>query len=95
METVVFPLEQGGQVLVRAVTDDRYGGVVTRGGGERAEQAVATAQQTFESALGTIRVVAEGVLGQFGLELNAKAGAMVASAGASAQLRVELSWHPR
>lgn len=106
METIAFPLDGGGEVLVRVDTVDSDGGVVTRGGGGagRLERAVGT----FEAALGTIRVVADGVLGQlgglarspdevhveFGLELSAKAGAILAVAGTTAQLRVGLTWRP-
>lgn len=106
METVAFPLEVGGQVLVRVDAVDAYGGVVTRGG--RVEQAVAEAGQTFESALSTIRDVADAVLHQlarlavpphevrveFGLELTTKAAVVVASASATAQLHVALAWNP-
>jgi hypothetical protein len=107
VETVAFPLEGGGQVFVRAVeTDGPAGGVVTRG--FRSEETVAQAGQTFESAMGTIRNVADAVLHQvvglatpphevrveFALELTAKAAAVVASAAATAQLHVELAWHP-
>lgn len=106
METVAFPLEDGGQVLVRVDTPDTYGGVVTRGG--RAAEAIAEAGQTFESALSTIRDVADAVLHQlgrlavppqevqvqFGLELNAKASAILASGSAAAQLHVTLAWKP-
>jgi len=76
---------------------------VTRGG--RAEEAVAEARQSVDSALGTIRDVADAVLHQlarlavspqevrveFGLELTAKAAALVDSASATAQLRVTLA----
>ena len=104
---MAFRLEDGGQVLVRvAAVEPTYGGVVTRGG--RAEEAVAEARQSFESALGTIRDVADAVLHQlarlavspeevrveFGLELTAKAAAVVASASATAQLHVTLAWNP-
>jgi hypothetical protein len=107
VETVAFPLEDGGQVLVRvAGVEPTNGGVVTRGG--RAEEVVAEARQSFESALGTIREVADAVLHQlarlavspqevrveFGLELTAKAAALVASASATAQLHVTLAWNP-
>jgi hypothetical protein len=106
METVAFPLEGGGQVLVRVDAADPYGGVVTRGG--RAAEAVAEAGQTFESALSTIQDVAEAVLHQlarlavpphevrveFGLELTTKAAVVVASASATAQLHVALAWNP-
>jgi hypothetical protein len=106
IETVEFPLEAGGEVLVR-VQDPPAAGVVTRGGGvtERLERA----EQTFEAALGTIQVVAQGVLAQlaeltrspdeirveFGLELTAKAGAVLATAGTSAHLQVGLTWRPQ
>jgi hypothetical protein len=106
VETVAFPLDGGGQVLVRVDTVDAHGGVVTRGG--RAEAAIAEAGQTFESALGTIRDVADAVLHQlarvavpprevkveFALELSTKAAAIVASASATAQLHVTLAWNP-
>ncbi len=45
METVAFPLEGGGQVLVRVDTVDPLGGVVTRGG--RAEQVIEQPGETF------------------------------------------------
>ena len=106
METVAFPLEGGGQILVRVDSVDSQGGVVTRG--LRSEETIARAGQTFESALGTIRNVAEAVLHQlaglatppeevrveFDLELSAKAVAVVASGTATAQLHVALAWNP-
>ena len=99
---VEFPLEDGGVVLVEAA--DYHGSVVTRGGGTA--EAVARAERSFEAALGTIRTVAEAVLGQlqpltrhpdevavtFGLELTAKSGALLVAAGATAQLHVQLTW---
>ncbi len=105
METVAFPLDGGGEVLVRVDAVDPYDGVVTRG--RRADEAVAEAGQTFESALSTI-AVADAVLHQlarlavppqevrveFGLELSTKAAAVVASASATAQLHVVLAWNP-
>jgi hypothetical protein len=105
VETVVFPLEDGGVVLVR-VSESEPGGVVSRGGSvtERLERA----EQTFEAALGIIRAVAHGVLSQltelarspdevhveFGLEFTGKAGAVLATAETSTQLRVDLTWRP-
>ncbi|MFX0577979.1 CU044_2847 family protein [Nocardia nepalensis] len=105
---VSFPLEGGGEVLVHVQSAPRYGEVVTRGRQEQAADAVEKAGRYFDSALGAIRVMAEGVLGQlnelaappsevrvqFGLEFNAKAGAVIASTGAAAQLNVDLTWHP-
>jgi Trypsin-co-occurring domain 1 len=98
VEAVKFPLESGGEVLVRVDSSDQHGGVVTRGGREHIQGAIEQAGQSFESALSTIRLVAEAVLSQladvasapeevrveFGLELSAKAGAVLAAAGAGA-----------
>jgi hypothetical protein len=106
-ETVEYPLEGGGHLLVRV--DDAGGvgsSVVTRGG--RVEASLERAESTFEAALGTIEVVADGVLGklaalaqapsevrvEFGLELTARAGAILAAAGTTAQLTVGLTWRP-
>jgi hypothetical protein len=58
VETVRFPLEGGGDVLVRVDCSDQYEAVVTRGGREYIQRAVEQAGQSFESALGTIRLVA-------------------------------------
>jgi Trypsin-co-occurring domain 1 len=107
MQTVEFPLASGGQLLVRVADVDSGGSVVTRG--ERMAGPLEKAESTFEAALGTIRVVAQGVLGQlgglarspdevrveFGLELTAKAGAILAAAGTTAQLKVGLTWRPQ
>ncbi|MEV0712859.1 CU044_2847 family protein [Nocardia aurea] len=109
MSMVSFPVEGGGEVLVHVQSVPRYGEVVTRGGREQTTEAVEKAERSFGSALTVIRVMADGVLGQlsalaappadvrvqFGLEFNAKAGAIVASTGATAQLSVDLTWHPK
>jgi NTP-dependent ternary system trypsin peptidase co-occuring protein len=109
-ETVEYPLEGGGHLLVRVDDAGGVGGVgssvVTRGG--RVEASLERAESTFEAALGTIEVVADGVLGklaalaqapsevrvEFGLELTARAGAILAAAGTTAQLTVGLTWRP-
>ncbi len=106
MTTVEFPLEDGGILLVR-VDDRRSDGPVLRGGGGK--PAWERAETTFEAALGTIDVVARGVLQQltglaqtpdvvqvdFGLDLNAKAGTFLAAAGTTAHLKVALTWRQR
>jgi Trypsin-co-occurring domain 1 len=104
MDTVMFPLENGEHLLVRVQSADAdWGDVVTRGGGVGARLEVA--QSTFEAALDPIRVVALGVLERlsglehapdevkvdFGLELSAKAGAILAVSG-TANLNVSLTW---
>jgi len=104
--TVEFPSEGGGVVLVQ-VDSREVGGPILRGG--HGSGVMERAETTFEAALGTVRVVAQGVLAQlsglarqpdevhveFGLELNAKAGAILAAAGTSAQLTVGLTWRPQ
>ena len=106
MDTVEFPLESGGHLLVRVEDAVGAGGVVTRGGPVAAS--LERAESTFEAALGTIEVVAQGVLAklarlaqapsevhvEFGLELTARAGAILAAAGTTAQLKVGLTWRP-
>jgi hypothetical protein len=106
VDTVEFPLESGGRLLVRVEDVDGRGTVVTRGGRMAAQ--VEKAEGTFEAALGTIEVVAQGVLAQlarlprapnevrvdFGLELTARAGAILVAAGTTAQLKVGLTWRP-
>jgi hypothetical protein len=104
MDVVGFPLEGGGQVLVR-VEDASLGttGVVTRGG--TIDERLVEAQCTFQAALEPVRAIAEAVLErlaavdrppdeirvEFGLELSAKAGAIVTATG-SAALNVALTW---
>ncbi|MET8426297.1 CU044_2847 family protein [Nocardia sp. NPDC004860] len=88
--------------------EEQLGTVVTRGGSTLTDEVVEKAERSFDSALGAIHVVAERVVEQlrglaappavarvqFSLEFDAKAGAIVASAGATAQLQVDLTWHP-
>jgi hypothetical protein len=105
VQMVEFPLEAGGSVLVQ-VLDEQAAGPVMRG--RIGEVTIDHADRTFEMALGTVRTVAQGVLSQlkglavqpqevtveFGVELTGKTGAVLVSAGASAQLKVGLTWRP-
>lgn len=104
MQFVEFPLSDGGHVLV-GVDQGEQGspGVVTRGGS--VEGRLQEAACSFEAALDPIRAVGEGVLNrlseldrppaevrvEFGLELSAKAGAVVSASGA-ATMKVALTW---
>lgn len=102
MYVVEYPLESGGSVLVEVV--GRSPDVVTRGG--RGQQVLERAEQTFDAALGTARRVSETLVGQlreltsrpdevqveFGLQLSATAGAILAAAGTNAQLKVQMTW---
>lgn len=104
MQFTEFPLLDGGHVVVGSQqAEGEWSGVVTRGGGmeSRLQEAVCT----FEEALEPIRAVGQGVLNrisaldrppeevrvEFGLELSAKAGAIVSASG-EATLKVALTW---
>ncbi|WP_341674853.1 CU044_2847 family protein [Niveibacterium sp. SC-1] len=100
MRTVEMPLEGGGCVLFEvdeAVSDKTY-----RGAGELG----ARATESFESAIGQIKPMAdalaaqlsnlarapESVVVEFGIKVTANAGAVIAKAGGEASLKVTLSW---
>jgi hypothetical protein len=99
---VEFPLQEGGTVLVQV--DQVATGQTTRGLGNRivTEQA----RHTFEEAISRVQPAAQALIHQlrrladppdevgveFGLELNAEAGAFIASASTSANFRVSLTW---
>lgn len=105
MRTVEFPLDAGGTVLVQ-VPDEQSAGPLMRG--KALEATIDRADQTFETALSTIRTVANGIAGQleditvrpqqvtveFGIEITGKMGTMLAAASASAQIKVSVSWQP-
>jgi hypothetical protein len=90
-----------GAVLV-AVTDDEPG--VERAA--RVDDVVVKASQSLESALGPIRVLADAALArlgelarqpeqvevEFGVRLNAEAGAVIARTQAEGHLQVKLTW---
>lgn len=104
MHLVEFPLDDGGRVVVRVDSaEDEWPGVVTRGGA--IEDRLLEAQHSFQAAMDPIRAVGQAVLDrlaaldrapdearvEFGLELSAKAGAIL-SAGGTATLKVSLTW---
>ena len=104
MHLVEYGAEDGTTLLVQVSPVTSPGEVVTRGLGERS--VVDRAERTFQAALQPIRAVADGVLAQlnalarnpdevkvdFGLQLTGTTGAVLTSAGATAHLRVELTW---
>src|SRR4051812_27864967 len=101
---IEFPLEDGdGFVLIR-VNDDYTGTTVTRGlGPQELSERAAT---SFEAAVGCLRPTATSVIRQlrdladqpdevhveFGFDLHADAGAIIASTGATANFKVALTW---
>jgi hypothetical protein len=103
---VEFPLESGGVAVVQ-VTDDLEAAAdrpVTRGmrDGAVAERA----QQTFEQAVDRVQPATEALVARFrsmarppdevsvsfGLAITAEAGAVITSAGASANFTVAMTW---
>lgn len=99
---VEFPLEDGTSVWVE-VEEEITPGMVPAGRGEGVPE---RARQTFEAALEKVRPVAETVVRklralsdppdevevEFGLKLNAEAGAVLAAAGAEAHYKIVLTW---
>ncbi|MDX6318074.1 MAG: hypothetical protein QOD35_1474 [Nocardioidaceae bacterium] len=103
MQIVEFTSSDGSTVRVRVqptAPDD----LVTRGLGSA--ELVGKAERTFEAALQPIRTVAEGVVSElssmarrpdevsveFGLEFTADTSAILASAAATANVAVHLTW---
>ncbi|HIQ00701.1 MAG TPA: hypothetical protein EYH30_00975 [Anaerolineales bacterium] len=99
---VEFPLEDGGTILVEVDVPEEPGMVPAARGGE----VVQRAQQSFEAALEKIRPAAQAIIAklralhdppdeievEFGLKMNAEAGAVVAAAGVEANYKVTLTW---
>jgi hypothetical protein len=102
-QLIEFSLEDGGTMLVQVDEPAPEGGVVRAA---RPGEIVAKASQTFESALDKIKPAAGAIIAklrgladppdeievEFGLTLNAEAGAFVAAAGAEANYTVKLTW---
>ncbi|MGW7452218.1 CU044_2847 family protein [Streptomyces sp. NPDC054787] len=105
MAIVEFLLDDGNAVLVRVSDEQATGPVLTRGASTSA--VIEKAEGTFESLMCAVRAVTRGMAAQvedfvqqpdvlvveFGVELSAQAGAIITAAGASAQLRVSLTWN--
>ena len=101
-QLVEFPLESGGSVLVDVT--GHHTGPVTRS--LKGTEVVERARQTFEEAVGRVRPAVEGVIAQlrslaeapdevhveFGLDLHAEAGAVIAAVGTTANFTVAVTW---
>jgi hypothetical protein len=99
-----FPLKGGGSLVVEVDGVDSPGARVMRG--STAEDAVASATSTFESALENVRSAAEGILHQlcslaqppdevaveFGVKMSAESGAIIAKASGEANFKINLVW---
>lgn len=102
---VEFPLEHGGSVVVE-VPEDLSEGTVTRGWRDGDRGVLDQAGQTLEKSLGRVRPAVQALLEQlrsladapedvqveFGLQLSADLGAFVASASATSNFKVTMTW---
>jgi hypothetical protein len=102
---VEFPLEDGGSVLVRVPDDSFTFGEATRGLGDSLG-ALTRAHETLEDAVSRVLPAAQALLRrlrsaleapdeirvEFGVELTAQAGAILAAAGSSASFHVSVTW---
>jgi Trypsin-co-occurring domain 1 len=99
-----FPLKDGGFLVIEVGEAQASPARVMRG--SAAENALAQASETFESALEKVRSAAEGILQQlrslaqppdevaveFGVKLSAESGAIIAKASGEANFKINLTW---
>jgi hypothetical protein len=99
---IEFPLEDGTTIMVEAEVPEEPGMAPAA----RGESGVQRAQKTFEEALDRIRPAAQVLIQklralsdppdqiqvEFGLSLNAQAGAFIAAASTEAHYKVTLTW---
>ena len=99
-----FPLKNGGVVAVEVEASDLGGGRVMRGSAPA--DALAVANDSFETALESVRAAAEGILDklrnlaqppdevgvEFGVKMNAETGAIIAKASGEANFKISLTW---
>ena len=100
---IEFTLEDGTTILVEVDMPEEPGMVPAAQGGPGMPE---KAQETFEAALDKIRPAAQTIIQklralhdppdqiqvEFGLKLNAQAGAFIAAASTEANYRVTLTW---
>ncbi|KOG34280.1 CU044_2847 family protein [Streptomyces resistomycificus] len=105
MTIMEFSLDDGSAVRVRVSDGQAPSSIRTRGASTSA--VIEKAEGAFESVMHAVRAVTRGVAEQvedfvqrpdvlvveFGVELSAQAGAVITAAGASAQLKVSLTWN--
>lgn len=107
-DLIEFPLEGGGSVMVAATrsvqTDGPSGGSVFRGGDRR--DVATRSSETMQQAIGKVKPAAaalaqafsdlpmrpESVEVNFGIQLDAELGAVIASTAVSAHFEVRLIW---
>lgn len=99
---IQIPIEGGGSVLVEATSPAPSGPIPASG--SAVAGAVSVATQTLQTALVSIKDASRAVLEQlreaepdeieveFGVELTAETGAIIAKAGGGCHLNVTLTW---
>jgi hypothetical protein len=103
-----IPLDGGGAIMVRAIavdaSKDRAGPVRAGRRAERVRDSVVEISQTMQEILAPVTAMSHSILEQFrrsgpdsvevefGVELSAEAGAVLASASGSCHLQVTLTW---
>ena len=101
---IEFPLKEGGTLVVEVDEPETPGQVVKAS--TKPGAIAETAKQTFEEALDKIKPAAQSIITklrglhdepdeievEFGIKLNAVAGAIIASAGVEANYKVTLKW---
>jgi hypothetical protein len=99
-----FPLKKGGFLVVEVDGTQNSQAHVMRG--SIAENALAQASDTFESALEKVQSAAEGILHhlrslaqppdevevEFGVKMSAESGAIIAKASGEANFKINLTW---
>ncbi len=101
-QLIEFPIDENESIWIEVETsEDEYGDEEVS-----CEDLPGKATRTFHEALSTVTPVAEAIIGklsklnenlkeidvEFGLKMNAKAGAVVASSGIEANFKVALKW---
>jgi hypothetical protein len=105
LRLVEFPLDGGGSVLVEVDESPLGGGSVTRGG-RGVGELTTSASETFQRAFARIQPAALAAVAQlrdvvdppdeveleFGIQLSAEFGAVVAKTAGEANFRVRMRW---
>lgn len=98
---IEFPLEAGGSLVVEVDEPQTDFGTVAVG---RPDSVAQKATQSFDEALSRVQPAIAAVMGklrelqpeeltvEFGIKLNAAAGAFLASAGTEANFKVSIKW---
>lgn len=101
-QIVEFPTEDGGSILIEVIAEETGGMAPASPLSELPQKA----QQTFEDALDRVRVTARAILTkvrslpespsevevEFGIKMDAAAGAIISTLGLEANFKIVLKW---